>query len=435
MASTAREFLFTTWEGGGNLPPVLTLVRRLRARGHRVRLLGDACTGAAATTAGAEFLSWQRAPSRPDTSPASDLMRDWEAADPAEVLRRIVHTLMCGPALAHAQDVGAELERGPADLIVTSEMLLGPMLAGESRAVPVVALASNIPIIPLPGVPPFGPGFAPARDAAERELHANVAAELERLLDEGLPPLNAARRALSLQPLSSVIEQYDRLERFLAATARAFDFPATQLPAKLRYVGPLLDEPAWVDGTEAPPPREQRRPRVVVAFSTTFQDQLDVLRRVVEALGALPVDAVVTTGPVIRPEDLRAPPNVLVVARASHDRLMHGAAAVVTHAGHGTVMRALRAGAPLLCLPMGRDQNDNAVRVTERGAGLRLPPSASTAQIGEALGRLLAEPAFRAAAARLGQAVAREIAPERVVDELEQLVAGRANGEPGAAAA
>ena len=39
------------------------------------------------------------------------------------------------------------------------------------------------------------------------------------------------------------------------------------------------------------------------------------------------------------------------------------AAAVVTHAGHGTIMRALAHGIPLLCLPMGRDQDDNAARV------------------------------------------------------------------------
>jgi len=30
MKSPARNFLFTTWEGGGNLPPVLTVARKLR---------------------------------------------------------------------------------------------------------------------------------------------------------------------------------------------------------------------------------------------------------------------------------------------------------------------------------------------------------------------------------------------------------------------
>jgi len=34
---------------------------------------------------------------------------------------------------------------------------------------------------------------------------------------------------------------------------------------------------------------------------------------------------------------------------------------VITHAGHGTLMRALSHGLPLVCLPMGRDQNQTFI--------------------------------------------------------------------------
>ena len=61
------------------------------------------------------------------------------------------------------------------------------------------------------------------------------------------------------------------------------------------------------------------------------------------------------------------------------DRL---AAAFVTHAGHGSTLRPLMAGVPLLCLPMGRDQNDNAMRAAHRGAALNLSPDASPASRG-----------------------------------------------------
>jgi len=36
LARVQRDFLFTTWQGGGNLPPALTAAARLLARGHRV---------------------------------------------------------------------------------------------------------------------------------------------------------------------------------------------------------------------------------------------------------------------------------------------------------------------------------------------------------------------------------------------------------------
>jgi hypothetical protein len=105
-------------------------------------------------------------------------------------------------------------------------------------------------------------------------------------------------------------------------------------------------------------------------------DQLALLRRIVDALGALPVRGVVTTGHAIDPEELPSHPQVQVLRSAPHRAVLEHASAVVMHGGHGTVIKALAADAPLLVLPMGRDQLDNATRVTERGAGLRLEPDA-----------------------------------------------------------
>ena len=51
--------------------------------------------------------------------------------------------------------------------------------------------------------------------------------------------------------------------------------------------------------------------------------------------------------------------------------MLREASAVVTHAGHGTVLKSLAAG-PLVCIPMARDQKDNTVRVLRLGAGVRL---------------------------------------------------------------
>jgi UDP-glucoronosyl and UDP-glucosyl transferase len=37
-----------------------------------------------------------------------------------------------------------------------------------------------------------------------------------------------------------------------------------------------------------------------------------------------------------------------------------------------TVLKALAAGVPLVCIPIGRDQKDNATRVLRLGAGLQV---------------------------------------------------------------
>src|SRR5690348_18232289 len=82
--SARKKFLFTTWEGGGNVTPALEAVRRLVARGHDVRVLSEACNRPESEAAGARFRAWGRAPSRADRSPESQTCRDWAAATPQE---------------------------------------------------------------------------------------------------------------------------------------------------------------------------------------------------------------------------------------------------------------------------------------------------------------------------------------------------------------
>jgi UDP:flavonoid glycosyltransferase YjiC (YdhE family) len=119
------NFLLTTWEGGGSVGPALTVARKLRQRGHAVRVMSDRCNRGEAEAAGARFSPWTRAPSRPDRSKDSDVFRDWEVATPPEQIQRVLDRIMTGPALAYAEDVIEELEREPADLVVSSECCSG----------------------------------------------------------------------------------------------------------------------------------------------------------------------------------------------------------------------------------------------------------------------------------------------------------------------
>jgi UDP:flavonoid glycosyltransferase YjiC (YdhE family) len=77
----------------------------------------------------------------------------------------------------------------------------------------------------------------------------------------------------------------------------------------------------------------------------------------------------------------------------------------------------------MLVIPHGRDQNDNAVRVTARGAGLSLMPNATVDAIRQACAKLLNDPSFKAGAKRLGDLVAAEAENSAVVEELETAAA------------
>ncbi|MFC7648872.1 glycosyltransferase [Streptosporangium lutulentum] len=172
-------------------------------------------------------------------------------------------------------------------------------------------------------------------------------------------------------------------------------------------------------GREAVGPSPGDGPLVLVAMSSTFQDQTACLQRIADALGTLPVRALVTTGPALDPSALRAPANVTVVAAAPHREVLRHAAAVVTHGGHGTVMKSLAAGLPLVVMHHGRDQADNAVRVTARGAGLSVRRTASPAAIAASVRRILEVSSYRAGAARLGEVVRRDAGSDALIRELE----------------
>ena len=184
----------------------------------------------------------------------------------------------------------------------------------------------------------------------------------------------------------------------------------------------MLDDPGWAAGPWTAPPGDG--PLVLVALSSTFQDHAGCLQRIVDALGALPVRGLVTTGPALDPAELAAPANVLVVGAAPHSEVLRSAAAVVTHGGHGTVVRALAADVPMVVLHHGRDQADNAARASPPGEpALTVKRSASSDAIARAVRRLLDDPSFRTGAARLGRSIRRDAAGDALVDELEDLPA------------
>ncbi len=414
-----RDFLFAISDAGGNVPPTLGAARRLLARGHRVRVLGDESIRHAVSKAGGRFLPWCLAPNRRDHSTDSDVMRDWEESGPMGGLARLRDRMMVGPAALHAADVLAAIDAEAVDAVVSSDLMFGPMIAAEAAQVPLAVLAANLCYLPIPGIPPFGPGVPPAKTPEEHAQAAGMQAGMREFLNAALPVLNEARAGLRLSPLGDVLMQPALADRFLLATCPEFDFPAERMPSFIRYVGPILDTPDWTKCWTSDWPWADMRPLVLVAFSTTFQGQAPAIQRTLDALATLPVRAVVTLGPALDTIRFRAPPGAIVIAQASHDEILAHASAVVTHGGHGTVMRALGHGVPVMCMPMGRDQNDNAIRLQVHGAGLRLTADAGAEEIGRALRRILMEPSFRQQAARLGGAVAAWGLSTVLEDELE----------------
>lgn len=408
------KYLLAIWDGGGATPPNLGIARLLVARGHEVVVYGDPTLAAEVVATGAVHRPWSTAPQRRSTALEDDVLKDWECRTPIGAFFRLRDRLISGPAARFAADVVAALDAEPFDAVLADGVLLGALVGAEARGIPAIALVGTVYLAPSRVRPPAG-RIAPARGPLGR-LRDRAGSSLTNLLwSSGLRSLNEARSAYGLDPLRRLWDQWDRAARVLMLTGSAFDDPAPDAP-NVRYVGPVLEDLA-ADGALDLPPGDD--PLVLVGLSSSYMEQADLLRRIAQALSSLPVRGVITTGPAVDPAEVPAASHVVVVRSAAHSELMPQADLVVTHAGHGTLIKAIAAGVPTLCIPLGRDQPDNAARAARHGVASVLSPRADAAAIAAAVDRMLRDPSYRTAAEGLGTRIRAEIDSGALLVELE----------------
>jgi MGT family glycosyltransferase len=417
------RFLMAVIDGGGTLPPALGVAAELVRRGHTVSVLADPTVEKSALAAGCDFTPFRAAPHVDSVAEQTAMVIEFERGSPLRQFAAIRDRLIVGGAPGFAADVLRAVDDAPADAILAEAAVPGILIGAQATGLPVAALMPNIYLRPTAGRPMMGTGWRPGRGRLGRIRDAAALRLFGRLAATCTPGLNAALAAHGQPPVGDMFELLDRCTEVLVLTSPSFDFAGGALPDNVTYVGPQLDDPEWAaPGTWRP---DGDRPLVLVAGSSTFQRQTDLLRRAADALGRLPVRGVLTTGRAIEPSDVPAPDNVRVVRAAPHRAVLAEAAVMVTHAGHGSVLKALAAGVPLVCMPMGRDQKDNTVRVLRLGAGVRVDKKAPPERIAAAVRRILDEPGYAVAARRFAETLATEAKTRpSAADRAEALLTG-----------
>jgi UDP:flavonoid glycosyltransferase YjiC (YdhE family) len=178
---------------------------------------------------------------------------------------------------------------------------------------------------------------------------------------------------------------------------------------------PAAPSPAWVDALG-------RHPVVYVSLGTApLFNQPEKFAPLLAGLTGEAVDVVVTVGDLNDPAAFgELPATVHVEKWLSLSPLLPRCDAVLCHAGTGTTLAALAAGLPLVLVPQGADQFDNA-RACERAGAARIlmPDQVIPDAVRDAVRTVLQDDSSERAAAR---ALAAEIAAMpsavEVVDEL-----------------
>jgi len=412
-----KTFLFVLWEGGGNVPPILGLAKRMIARGHKAIVISDPCNEQEARAAGCDFFPYTTAPHRHDKSAESTILKDYEAGNTIKGFQLFLDQIACGPAIQYAQDVLHILNSHKIDVVVVNEALYGGCFAAEVRQLPCVMVIPGTSSFPAPAMPP--PGMFPQHGLLGKLLDNMSSFIFKKLIAHGLPSFNKARKELGLAPLSDIIAYtYSLPSRLLIMTSPDFEF-AADFPANVRITGPILDDPFVSETGENFLSTTSEKKLILVSLSTTLQNQAGILQNVVDAAGQLPYQVLITLGPAMEASLKNIPPNVMIRSFIPHSYVLPKCAAVVTHAGHGTVIRSLAFGVPLVCMPMGRDQTANAARVVYRRVGLRLNKKAAAKKIAGTIHKVVENPEYRKNAQKLLIKIQQQSQWQKACEELE----------------
>jgi UDP:flavonoid glycosyltransferase YjiC (YdhE family) len=385
------RILIATIGSLGDLHPCLALALELQRRGHRVTIASTPFYREKVESLGLAFRGI-----RPDWDPTNlELIRQ------CEDLKRGPEILFRKLIIPHLRDTFNDLLPAAikADFIIAGEIVFPVPLIAEKLRLPWASVILSPASFVSAHDPPMltnVPWLIHVRKFGTPAYRA--ALNLGRLsIRHWWKPVRDLRREIGLSPQCDPIFR-DKFspQLVLALFSRVLAQPQPDWPPHTVQPGFVyFDQP----GPDIPPTPELdaflsagEPPIVFTLGSTAVHNPGNFFEASAEAAKQLRRRAILL-GPT--GQTSTSSPQILALPYAPYSKVFPHAAAIVHQGGSGTTAQALRAGRPMLVVPYGWDQPDNAIRVQHLGAGLtlartRYTPTASAT----ALTQLLTNPPF-----------------------------------------
>jgi rhamnosyltransferase subunit B len=366
--ASSKRIVIATIGSLGDLHPCLALALALMRRGHRVTIATTPFYKAKVEGLGIAFHSM-----RPDWNPTdSELIRKCEdiKKGPEVLYREMVLPELrgtYGDLLAVAID---------ADLMIAGELVYAAPLVVEKlglRWVSVILSPFSFFSAFDPSVMPHAPRLIHLRKAGPWAYRA--ALSLGRLATRHWSnPVRDLRRREGLRPeCDPVFRDKFSPDLVLALFSHWLARPQRDWPSQTVQPGFVYFENRSVDEDVSSRVSSFLEagdaPIVFTQGSTAVHNPGDFYRVSAAAAKRLGRRAVLL-GAKVAPEG--DSPDLLTVPYAPYSQIFPRAAVNVHQGGSGTTGEALRAGRPMLIVPYGWDQPDNAARVERLGTGLHL---------------------------------------------------------------
>lgn len=433
----AAHIVIATVGSLGDLFPFLAVGQALRERGHDVTIATHAIHRETVERAGLRF---------------ADASGMAEPEDRAAFTARAFHRWRGPRFVVHdfaAMDVCASYRKlapvcDNADVLITTTLAFAGQILGEQGEASGSLRWLSAVLAPagfLSGFDPPATGLA-ALDAFVRRSPRRGRAMMrlaERITHPWTAPVRTFRRELGMPRQSSLGDPFHRGQHaprgVLALYPSMLGKPQPDWPPNVQLTGFAryrqsagLDDATLTFLDTGPPPT------VFTLGSAAVHAGASFLRESFAAAIELQQRAVLLTGsPQMRanlPTDL--PSTIHAVEYAPHAALFPRASVIVHHGGIGTSAEALRAGKPMLVVPHGFDQPDNAARLKRLGVAEVLSASRYRRdRAAKILTELLGQDRYQACGERAATILQRQCGSEVAADFIEATCGLRAGIDDG----
>ncbi len=421
----------------GHVQPMLLLVQSLVERGHEVTWYAAKKFAPSITKIGAHHTPMRASIDWDDT--------DVEAALPAlrkkrglSRVRAQLRAMFIDPMVEQLRDLEAIADVLQPDVIIADQAHLGAALLHETRGIPWAGLGISALVIPSIDTAPFGSALPPARDQRDHPKNRMLNWMIHKVLFGGVT--KSYRRARVAAGLAEGTGTYFDIlapQLFLQPTIPSFEYPRSDLPPQVHFIGPLVPKrapdrsalPAWWPELEAA--HAAGKQTVLVTQGTLATDPRELIGPALRALADEDVLVIATTGrPIAGPEVMGLsayPANARVEPFVPYHALLPLTSAIVTNGGYGGVQLALHHGVPLVVAGGSEEKPEIAARVAWSGAGVDLRTGRpSPKKIRAAVARLRTNPGYTARVRELSKEMAGYDAATRGAELVEELIATRA---------
>lgn len=417
------RYLFAPIPVTGHVNPGLPIARELVERGHDVRFYSTPRFRNAIERIGARYVPVQHA-LRID----EELMDAWPGRPQGGLaqIRYDVKNIFIEFIRGALKDLEAELRREPADVVVADNT--SAVVEALHHKLGVAWAVYGITVLGMSSrdTAPFGLALPPSSTPLGRIRNRFLNWFVDRVIFGEANRYNEQlRRELGLPPLGRGLFDFSTAaDLYLQGSAPSFDYPRTDLPANVHYIGATTpDAPAeWVQPAWW---GELHGRRVILVTQGTINNDYDqLIRPAIRALAEENVLVVVTTGSrapsAVNIDPL--PSNVVVERFVPYALLMPHVDVLLTNGGYGSIQIALAHGVPVIAIGKTEDKAEIANRVEWTGVGVGLKVRIPTvAQIRDAVTRVITTPTYAARAEAMRYELAGLDAPTSGADLLEEL--------------